>query len=55
MAEPTDKLALVQCIGRLLHATHRDHICVIFEQTLFCHFDIEGRVVGVKRPKRVFV
>lgn len=55
MAEPTDELALVQCISSLLHTTHRDHSLIMFKQTLFCYFDIKGRGVGVIRPKRVFV
>ena len=55
MAEPTDEFALVQCISRLLHATHRDHGLVMFKQTLFCYFDVKGRGVGVVRPKRVLM
>ena len=55
MAEPTDELALVQCISGLLHATHRDHILVKLNQTVFCYFNVKGRGVGVISPKRVFV
>lgn len=55
MTEPTDKLALVQRISRLLHTTHRDHGLIMFKQTVFCHFDVEGRGVGVIGPERVFV
>ncbi len=35
MAETTDELALVQGISRLLHATHRDHLRVHFEEAVF--------------------
>jgi hypothetical protein len=54
MAEPTDELALVQCISGLFH-THSDHLCVVFEQTVFGYFDIKRRGVGMVSPERVFV
>jgi hypothetical protein len=31
MAEPTNELALVQRISRLLHTTHRDHRLIVFK------------------------
>lgn len=55
MAETTDELALVQCISRLLHATHCDHLLVHFEETVFGDFNVKGRGVGVERSERIFM
>ena len=51
MTETTNKLALVQRIGRLLHATHRDHVRVHFEEAFFGDLDVKGRGVGVISSK----
>lgn len=55
MAETTDELALVQRVGGLLHAAHRDHVLVHFDEAVFGNVDIEGRGVGVKSSKGVFM
>lgn len=55
MAETTDELALVERIGRLLHATHGDHLFVHFEEAVFGNLDVKTRGVGVMTPERVFM
>jgi hypothetical protein len=55
MAKPTDELALIQRIGGLLHAAHRDHVLIHFEEAVFGDLDVKGRDVGVISPKRFFM
>ncbi len=55
MAETTDELALVQGISRLLHATHRDHLRVHFEEAVFGDLNVKGRGAGIESSKRVFM
>ena len=55
MAETTDELALVERIGRLLHATDGDHLFVHFEEAVFGNLDVKRRGFGVMTPERVFM
>ena len=55
MAETTDKLALVQRISGLLHATHCDHLLVHFEEAVFGDLDLKRRGVGVVSSERIFM
>ena len=55
MTETTDELALVQRIGRLLHATHGDHLFVHFEEAIFGNLDVKRRGFSVMTPERVFM
>lgn len=55
MAKPTNELALVQRVGGLLHATHRDHVLVHFEEAVFGDLDVKGRDVGVISSERFFM
>ena len=55
MAETTDELALVQRISGLLHATHRDHLLVHFEEAVLGDLDIEARDVGVVGSERILM
>jgi hypothetical protein len=55
MAETSDKLALVHRVGRLLHAAHRDHLLVHFEEAVFGDLYIKGRSFGVKGSEGVFM
>ena len=51
MTETTDEPALVQRVGRLLRATHRDHVRVHFEEAFFGDLDVKGGGVGVMSSK----
>jgi len=55
VTETTDELALVERIGRLLHATHGDHLFVHFEEAIFGNLDVKGRGFSVMTPERVFM
>jgi hypothetical protein len=55
MAETSDELALVHRVGRLLHAAHRDHFLVHFEEAVLGDLYVKRRSFGVKSSEGVFM
>ena len=53
MTETTNEFALIQRVSGLLHATHRDHLLVHFEEAIFGDLDVKGRGFSLIGPEGV--